>query len=64
MDVVVVVLAFVVAAVVIVGLYVRHRERISDSLQLPPGPPGHWFFGNYIPTELCVSTQLCMTQGR
>ena len=58
MVVVAVVLAFVVAVVVVVGLYVRRRRQFIDSLQLPPGPPGHWLFGNSIPAELCVSTSL------
>ncbi|KAK0442534.1 cytochrome P450 [Desarmillaria tabescens] len=42
-------LACVLAASLAVFLRSRYRSR-----SLPPGPPGHWLFGNEIPKKRCV----------
>ena len=36
-------------ALVFAGNAVHARLRNKRRLPLPPGPPGHWFFGNALP---------------
>lgn len=36
-------------AIVLAGSAVRSRLKSTRRLPLPPGPPGHWLFGNVIP---------------
>lgn len=38
-----------IAALVIAGSAVRATLRSKRRLPLPPGPPGHWLFGNALP---------------
>ncbi|KIJ58501.1 hypothetical protein HYDPIDRAFT_116984, partial [Hydnomerulius pinastri MD-312] len=36
-------------ALVLAGTAVRAKLRGRKRLPLPPGPPGHWLFGNALP---------------
>lgn len=36
-------------ALVLAGSAVRAKLKSSRRLPLPPGPPGHWLFGNALP---------------
>ncbi|KAG1814296.1 uncharacterized protein BJ212DRAFT_363058 [Suillus subaureus] len=36
-------------ALVLAGSFLRTKIRSRSRLPLPPGPPGHWLFGNAIP---------------
>ncbi|KAG1854488.1 cytochrome P450 [Suillus subalutaceus] len=36
-------------ALVLAGSFLRNKIRSRSRLPLPPGPPGHWLFGNAIP---------------
>lgn len=44
--------ALVVLAVL--GNVVRSQIKARSRLPLPPGPPGHWLFGNALPKEKYV----------
>lgn len=44
----------VVAGVLCVTLFLLIRAKLRIPSDLPPGPPGHWLFGNTIPTVLYV----------
>ncbi|KAG2150821.1 cytochrome P450 [Suillus clintonianus] len=37
-------------ALVLAGNVLRAKLRSRSRLPLPPGPPGHWLFGNHIPS--------------
>lgn len=36
-------------ALLLAGNVLRAKIRSSSRLPLPPGPPGHWLFGNALP---------------
>lgn len=36
-------------ALVLAGSFIRNKIRSRSRLPLPPGPPGHWLFGNALP---------------
>jgi len=36
-------------ALFLAGKVLRAKIRSSSRLPLPPGPPGHWLFGNALP---------------
>lgn len=41
-------------ALLLAGNAVRAQLKHKRRLPLPPGPPGHWLFGNAIPRAKCV----------
>ena len=45
-------------ALVILGHVVRSQIKARSRLPLPPGPPGHWLFGNSLPKERHVQVLL------
>jgi hypothetical protein len=36
-------------ALLLAGKVIRAKIRSRSRLPLPPGPPGHWLFGNALP---------------
>lgn len=41
--------------IVLTGRALNAKLRRQRGLQLPPGPPGHWLFGNALPREKYVT---------
>lgn len=41
-------------ALVLASSAVGARLKSKRRLPLPPGPPGHWLFGNALPRAKCV----------
>lgn len=46
----------VLLAIVLAGSAIRASLSSRRRLPLPPGPPGHWLFGNRLPREQYVQS--------
>lgn len=45
-------IAAIILCITALAVIHKHAQRPSD---LPPGPRGHWLFGNVLPNSLCVA---------